>query len=179
MPDISNKKALIIIAHKNYQDHEFEPINNYLSTFGVEINIASTNIGPATGKFGGTVEVDTLLSDVHVKDYDAVIFIGGPGAVELKDKPQAIEIAKLAAQHCRVLAAICIAPTILARAGVLKNRKATVWSSPEVFEAINEIKALNAKYIDQPVVVDGNIITANGPQAAQEFAQKIAEKLAA
>ncbi|MEM2674590.1 MAG: DJ-1/PfpI family protein, partial [Candidatus Hadarchaeales archaeon] len=86
----------------------------------------------------------------------------------------ALSLAKEAAELGKKVCAICIAPVILANAGLLENRKATVWDGE--FRRMLEEKG--AKYVNKSVVVDGNIITANGPGAASEFGRTIAKELA-
>jgi len=71
-----------------------------------------------------------------------------------------------------VLAAICLAPAILAKAGILKGKKATVWEG-----ARNKVVAGGAAYREGPVVIDGKIITANGPSAAAQFGKSIKQLL--
>ena len=75
------------------------------------------------------------------------------------------------------MAAICIAPEILAKAGVLKEKKATVWSSSIDQGPVEFLENEGAEHVEEPVVVDGKIITGNGPEAATEFGQKIVEVL--
>jgi len=77
----------------------------------------------------------------------------------------------------RVLASICISPVILAKAGVLEGRKATVWSSVMDRSSVRILKDNGTIYQDEDVVVDGKIITGNGPAAAKEFGQAIVEAL--
>ena len=177
MPNLTNKKVLIILAYQDYQDREFEPVRDYLGMFGAQIKIASSSIGTATGKFGGQVEVDYILEDIHPSNYDAVIFIGGIGAVEFKNNPVAHSIARNAAKDCKILAAICIAPVILAKAGVLSGKKATIWSDKTNEYTAQQLLGKDVKYIKKDVVVDNNLVTANGPEAAHEFAETIAHML--
>jgi protease I len=66
---------------------------------------------------------------------------------------------------------------ILAKAGVLKEKRATVWSSPLDRGPVRILKENGAIYEDKDVVQDGKIITANGPGAAEEFGQKLVEIL--
>jgi protease I len=177
MPDLTGNKILIIIAYEGFQNLEFKPVYDYLSMFGANVKVGSTSIGTAQGSEGGSAEVDMLLTDIHPEDYNAIIYIGGPGAKSLTEDNDALKIAKLAATHCDVLAAICIAPTILARAGALFGRRATVWTSSENNSAANVLTNAQAKYSDKDVVVDGNIVTANGPESAQKFVETLAEML--
>ncbi|MEA3344083.1 MAG: DJ-1/PfpI family protein, partial [Patescibacteria group bacterium] len=73
----------------------------------------------------------------------------------------------------KLLGAICIAPAILARAGALKGKKATVWNSAMDKSAIKILESNGAIFQPEPVVVENKIITANGSHAAEEFAETI------
>ncbi len=73
------------------------------------------------------------------------------------------------------MGAICIAPTILAYAGVLEGKKATVWNQDGKQAEI--LTKNGAEFVDELVVVDGKIVTANGPPAAEAFGKKILEML--
>lgn len=170
-------KALLIIAYEDYHDEEYGKTRQELEKVGIEVEVASTNLGEAKGKLGGRVPVDLLLDQVEVLKYDAIIFIGGPGAVNYINDKKAHKIAKKAVESNKILAAICIAPAILTKAGVLLGKKATVWTSEEDKEAIKILENGGAKYTDEKVVIDGKIITASGPQAAEEFGRKIVENL--
>jgi protease I len=170
-------KALLIIAYDGYQDIEYGKTRQELEKVGIQVEVASTKLGEAKGKLGGRVFVDLLLEQVEVKKYDAIVFIGGPGAVSYQNDKLANKIIQETASAGRLLAAICIAPTVLAYAGVLKGKKATVWSSEDDKEPIKILENNGAEYLKKNVVVDGKIITANGPQAAEEFGMKIAENL--
>lgn len=170
-------RALLIIAPEDYQDIEYDKTRQELEKVGIQVEVASIKLGEAKGKLGGRVPVDLLLEQVEIKKYDAIVFIGGPGAVSYQNNNLAHKIIQEAMLANKILAAICIAPTILAYAGALKGKKATVWSSDEIKEPINILKNNNADYIAKNVVVDGKVITASGPQAAEEFGKKIAASL--
>ncbi len=124
---------------------------------------------------GGKIKVDVLLGKVNVKDYDAIVFIGGPGATGYIKNEDALKIAREAVVQNKLLGAICIAPAILARAGILSRRKATIWTSKEDKSPIEFLEKGKAEFIDQDVVVDGKIVTACGPYAAAKFGEIIAE----
>jgi protease I len=171
------KKIAIIIAFRDFRDEEYFIPKEVLEKAGAEIKTASTELGTAIGSQGGEAGVDIKLADLNVSDFDAVVFVGGGGAPKYLDNETSYKIAKDAVSQGKVLAAICIAPTILAKAGVLSGKKATVWSSPLDKSAIKILKENNVVYQDESVVVDGRIITANGPGAAEEFGQKIIEAL--
>ncbi|MDD2647049.1 MAG: DJ-1/PfpI family protein [Patescibacteria group bacterium] len=173
----ASKKALLVIAFDGFQDAEYSVTKNILTEAGIAVITTSTSLGTATGKFGAKVEIDNLISNANVNDYNAVVFIGGPGAESMINDSVVQQLAIKANQEQKTLAAICVAPAILAQAGILSGREATVWSSPQDQEFVNILKNKNAKYLEQGVVVDGRFITANGPDVAKQFGEKIAEIL--
>ena len=166
-------KAILIIAFKDYQDVEFGDTHKALLDGGVEVKVASTETGESQGALGGSQVVDMTLEDVNVSDYDLVAFIGGGGAIEYFDNKEAHRIAQDALREDKILSAICCAPMILYRAGVMKDKKFTVWPDADW---VKEMSTDN-EYIDQEVVEDGKMITAPGPQFAKDFGKKLVEKL--
>ena len=122
------------------------------------------------GLYSLIVKPDILINDIKVKDYDAIVFIGGMGSGEYFDNPVAHKIAKQALDQEKIIAAICMAPTILANAGLLEGKKATCAQSYNI-----EIKGAIATGKD--IERDGNIITATGPGAAKKFGEEIVSAL--
>jgi protease I len=174
---ITAKKIAMIIAQRDFQDEEYFTPKEALESAGAEVITFSESLGKALGKFGGEAKVDALLEDLGTADYDAIVFIGGPGAQNYINNSACHKIAKDAVKENKVLAAICIAPAILAESGVLEGKKATVWSSAMDKTAVKILKDKGAIYQPEDVVQDDKIITASGPSAASEFAQKIIEAL--
>ena len=169
---LQGKNILMIIAHQNFRDEEYKEPRQVFEAKGATITIASSSLETAKGALGAQVKPDLLLKDVAVGNYDAIVFVGGSGAQEYWNDPVAHAIAQEAVAQGKVLAAICIAPTTLAKAGVLNGKNATVFSS----EA-EALKAGGANYTGASVERDGLIITADGPQAATKFAEEIATAL--
>jgi len=167
------KTAVLIVARENFRDEELFETRRILDGAGVQTVIASSRTGLVRGMLGGGAEARILVNDIVVDDYDAIIFVGGPGASEYFNSPVALNIAREAANKQKVLAAICVAPTVLANAGVLKGVTATSFLS----ERVRLIRA-GARYTGAPVERDGLIITASGPMAAIQFGRAIAEALA-
>ncbi len=174
---LPSKKAVLVIAYQGFQDFEYSETRRVLEKAGIEILIASSAKGSAQGKLGQSITVDKTIDEVKVEDLDALVFIGGPGALAYVDDASAHQLARSAVAEGKVLAAICIAPEILAKAGVLKGKQATVWSSPVDQSPLKVLEDGGAEYLDQAVIVDEKIITGNGPSAASEFGQKIVEAL--
>jgi len=170
MPPRSGKRALLIIPRSKFRDEELFETRRELQRANVHTVIASSKLGLIKGISKGRAEAVLLLRDVVVDDFDAVIFIGGPGAREYFDNRIAFGIAREAADKGKILAAICIAPTILARAGILYGIKATGFSSEK-----KRLKKGGAVFTGAPVERDGRIITANGPKAATQFGRTVAQ----
>jgi len=172
-----NHRAVLVVAFQGFQDFEYQTTKEALENLNIKTITVSSKIGEAIGKFGQLVDIEKTISDIEVERFGAIVFIGGPGAADYIEDNSAHQLARQAIEKDKVLGAICLAPAILARAGVLQGKEATVWSSPSDRETIEILKRGQAKYIDQPVVVDGHIVTANGPIAAENFGQKIGELL--
>ena len=172
MQSVKGKKAVMIIAQNNFRDEELLKPKEVLEKSGVIVTVASSSLKESTGMLGAKVKPDILFTNINVADYDAVIFVGGSGASEYWDNPTAHKIANEANNAKKIVGAICIAPVTLAKAGLLKDKKATTFSS-----TINDIKSAGAKYTGAEVEIDGNIITASGPAAAQKFGETIVKAL--
>lgn len=179
MPEksLENKKVAMVIAFKDFRDEEYFVPKEILEEVEAEVKTASNKMGTAIGADGGEVEVDLLLSDLNPADFDAIVFIGGPGCLDNLDNEESYRVVKETVSRNKVLAAICISPVILAKAGVLEGKKATVWSSPMDKSPVKILEENGAIYQDELVVVDGKIITANGPAAAKKFGEAIVEVL--
>jgi len=166
------EKVLMVIPNNNFRDEEFDVTYKTLIREGYNVTVVSTMLNTAIGMLGMKVDPDVLLAAVKSKDYDAIVFIGGTGTQDLWNDLNAQQLAKDMNRDGKLVAAISIAPVILAKAGVLKGKKATV-SQP-----VSHILDFDgANYTCKSVEVDKNIITADGPSSAQEFADAIVTKL--
>jgi protease I len=157
---------LMIIASSNFRDEELLVPKQIFEQNGYQVKIACSTKSTVIGMLGERVNPDLLLGEIKVDDYAAVVFVGGGGAKEYYNSPAAHNVARQAFNKGILVCAICIAPNILAHAGILTNKKATCFNS-EI------LKAKGAVFTGSSVEQDGNIITAEGPQAAGEFARKI------
>lgn len=166
------RKVVMIIAEKDFRDEELLRPKEILEKNAISVKIASTTLNPVRGMLGAKVKPDMQVSDIKIEDFAAIIFVGGIGASQYWEDPLAHKLAQEANRQNKLVAAICIAPVTLAKAGLLKGRRATVWSS----EA-GQLKAEGASYTGGDVEKDGNIITAAGPFAAGEFGEELARAL--
>ena len=175
--EFPTNKVVMIIAFENFRDEEFFVTKEVLESHGNKVDVASDTLGTAKGSDGADIFVDAALDKIDLDDYDAIVFIGGPDTLKRLDNKDSYNIAQAAFRAGKIVAAICIAPIILAKAGVLKNKNATVWSSRLNRKPIKTLKEYGADYKDEPVMVDGNVITANSKKAASDFGQAIVDKL--
>lgn len=173
IPKEPAKKAVFIIAFRDFRDQEYFTPKWILEKGGIETKTASVKRGIAVGADGGDADVDLILNEVNINDFEAIIFVGGPGCLDDLDNETSYRLVKDAVSQNKILAAICIAPVILAKAGVLKEKNATVWTSALDRGTIKILEQSGAYFADEKVVRDGRIITANGPSAAEDFANKI------
>lgn len=173
---MSELKALFVIAPKNFRDEELFDTKSVLESKGIQTTIASTSKASARGMLGGTASPQLLISEVNSRDYAAIVFVGGTGVEEyaLYEKSDVLALAKKFASGGKIIAAICIAPRILARAGLLEGKKATGFQDAET---VRLLKEGGAQYTGKSVEQDGKIITATGPSAARVFGEKIVAAL--
>lgn len=170
---LNNKKIAMIIAFQDFRDEElFIPRSIFIGK-GAEVKLVSSKKGEAVGMFGGVVKVDLLLEELKVEEFDGIIFVGGAGAVKYIEDDKVHQISREAVAQDKVIGAICIGPAILARSGILKDKEATVWSSDLDKSAVKILKEEGVKYQEKSIVIDGKIVTANGPQVARQFAEEI------
>ncbi|MCX7641624.1 MAG: DJ-1/PfpI family protein [Elusimicrobiales bacterium] len=166
------KKAAFFIAFKGFRDEEYSEPKKILENNGIKVTTVSTSKGKAEGKFKMTADVDITIDEIKPDDYDILILVGGPGALEHLDTPKVRRMFSDFHISGKPIAAICISPVILAHAGILKNKRATVW-----VDGKDELIKNGAIYTGNSVEIDSKIITANGPQAAKDFGNKIVEIL--
>ena len=164
-------KVLSIVAPEKFQQVEYLESKKALEENGHEVVTASTH-QIAFDKLDQAYKVDILLDEVMEDDFDAVLFVGGPGSHAHFDDEDFHAVARAFLDAGKPTTAICAAPVILGRAGLLKGKKATCWSGQT-----QDLEQTNAKYTGEHVQKDGLIITADGPESAYEFGLAVAAAL--
>lgn len=175
-----HKIVLLIIASDGYQPIEYGHTRKALEDAGIQVVVTSDKAGIAHASHAipkqyATVKVDVVLADVDVKKYDGIFIIGGPGALDHLDNKVTYKIMQNAAKSGKLFGAICISPRILADAGVLRGKKATGWNDDNKLD--NVFKKAGVTYVKNPVVIDDNIVTADGPSSAALFGDSIVKLL--
>ena len=137
---------------------------------GADVLTVGVNSKKVTGSHNITVEADILIEDVNKNDLECLIVPGGPGYKNIEKSESAVCLIKFAKDNNILLCAICAAPSILGRLGLLKGLKATCFPGYE-----QELKG--ADVLDDKAVFDSQVITGKGAGAAAEFGFLIAEKI--
>lgn len=167
------KNILMVIAPLDFRDAEYFTPKRSFEDEGFVVRTTSIQSGIAKGADGGEAKIDLIVGEVNPEDFAAVVFIGGPGMALISDDESLQTLAIKFVKAGKLTAAICAAPAVLAHAGLLTDIKAT--SHPGVKQVLEDN---GARFINQSVVMSGNLITANGPDASNEFASQIIDKLA-
>ncbi len=163
-------KTLMLISN-GFEEMEAITVIDILRRCDIEVDVASiTGSREITGAHDIKMVTDTLIEDLNAEGYDGLLLPGGlPNAHNLRDDERVINLVKEYDKNGKVLAAICAAPCILERAGVLKNKNVTAYPN-----CIDE-SAVNYKKVK--AVRDGNVVTGCGVGGAIDFALLIAKSL--
>jgi len=159
---------LIFLPKKDFNEEEFAIIKRRLSKAGKQVFITSDDHSVCSGSKEMKVKSDTSFNNVNVNNFIAFILIGGVGSRNYWINEPLHKIVKNFFDSKKIVAAICSSPIILAKAGILQNKKATCYSE-------NKMELINSgiDYQDKNVVVDGNIVTANDSRSALQFAEAV------
>jgi len=172
---LEGKKILMVIAQQDFRDEELFKPKAVFEGAGASVFVAAPRNETATGMLGGEVQPDFAISDVNASEFDAVVVVGGSGSPKyLWDDTQLRNLVRDAYEDGKVVAAICLSPVVLARAGILKGKPATVFPSSD---AVAELKKGGAIYKDESVVIAGRIVTGRDPASVEAFANAIVSLL--
>ena len=163
----------VVVMFADYQDEEFAGVENAMAQSGYGMQVVSTSTGEAAGMNGRKLTINQTISEVD--DYGlGVVVIGGTGSYVLWDDQDLITLIRRADADGSLVGAICAAPGALANAGALTDAQAC-WSNSKDLDAI--MAGAGCEDTGQPVTRYENVITANGPAAAQAFGEAAAEYL--
>ncbi len=171
------KKIALLVASKGYQQDEYNETYKVLIKAGVAVVTVSDKLGDAVAHDGSTTRVDMTVEQVQPTQFDGLFLVGGRGAMRGKclDTPAVYKVLNEFFALGKPYGAICVSPRILAQAEVLRGKKATGWDDDGLVDQI--FKDHDVTFVHDAVVVDGNVVTANGPQAAHAFGQAIVSVL--
>ena len=164
-------KAAILLA-PGYEELEAVTVVDVLRRAGISCLIVGLTKEPVPSAREVKIVPDLSIDELKAEELDLVILPGGIPAVEkLKQDQRVKSLLEKMKEKGKICAAICAAPGALSSFGLLQGRKATIY--PTLKE---ELKG--AQIEEAPVVVDGNIVTSQGPGTALPFAFKLVEILA-
>ena len=163
------KKVGILLA-EGFEEIEALTVSDVMRRANITCDLVSINKDKQVkSSHGIIVEADKLFEDNM--EYDLVVIPGGmPGATNLRDDDRVINLIKEQDKEDKLIGAICAGPIVLGRADIIEGRKITSYPG---FEA----ELPNCEYLEEAVVVDGNLVTSRGPATAMAFSYKLLEKL--
>lgn len=169
----TKKRTALVAVADGSEEIETVTIVDVLVRAGVDVTLASvtSNLNVQCSR-GVKLVSDRLIAECMNQSWDAVICPGGmPGANHLRDSADLIRLLRNQQEHDRIVAAICAAPAVvLATHYFLNGKQATGYPAEKFVSMI-------ADYMPDRVVVDGKLITSQGPGTAMAFSLKIAEAL--
>lgn len=173
MGKITDKKIVFILAPNDFRDEEYFQPKVIIQSQGGEVFTAVIgNPEEVTGTQGGKARPDIDFDKLVAEDFDAVVFVGGVGAKVYLDNKYIHKLINSFVDESKVVAAICIAPSILANAGILNNVEVTSSEDQE-----ENIRSNGGIWTGKGVQISNNIVTANGPDSALNFGIAIADAL--
>ena len=166
-------RVLVPLA-QGCEELEAVTVIDLLRRAGIEVITAGLDAQPVRAARGTVLVPDTTLDAAVESDFDMIVLPGGlPGSDYLRDDERIIGLVRHMAAADRYTAAICAAPRVLAKAGLLDNRRATSYPG-----AIDPGQIPGIDYVEDAVVTDGKVVTSRGPGTAMDFALQLIELLA-
>jgi protease I len=164
----STSKIAVIVAEGFHDTEAYLPMG-YLINQGYQVTIIGPEIGAVKAyNTDFTIQIEKSIDEISPDDFDAIIFPGGKGPAVLRENNNVIEFVEEFAKTGKVIAAICHGPQVLITADVINGYKIG-----GLIKMKEEIESAGAQYVDDPVVVDRNIVTAKIPKDLFEFSKAI------
>jgi protease I len=168
-------KVLIAIPPEKFRDEELLLPVKVFQEAGIKYDLASSLTGVVMGSLGNKAKVNRTFEDILLKgidEYYALMIVGGQGTqIHLWNNVDLHELARIFKTKGKVIAAIDNAPVVIAKAGILRKKEATVVAG----QTIREMMKDDAIIVNKPVFFRDRILTANGFEVATEFAKLIVE----
>lgn len=166
-------KRVAILAENMYQEMELWVPYYRLKEEGAEVQVVgAAGAKSYTSKHGYPVNVDVQAEQVNAVEYDAVVIPGGFAPDLMRRSPAMVKLVREAFEQGKVVAAICHAGWMPVSAGILRGKRATSF-----FSIKDDLVNAGATWVDQEVVVDGNLITSRKPDDLPAFCREIVKAL--
>jgi protease I len=167
-------KKVAILAEELYEDSELWYPYYRLLEAGAQVKIVGSGRAETfKSKHGFPVTPDISIDAASAGEFDAVVIPGGYSPDHMRRKPAMVEFVRAMDKAGKPVAAICHAGWMLVSAGIVKGRRATSF-----FSIKDDLVAAGARFVDEAVVVDGNLITSRSPKDLPQFLPAIIDALA-
>ena len=177
------KRVLILLA-SGFEVMEagcFTEVFGWASLYN-PISFEQLSVGlrsPVKTTFGFDVRPEKLLSHINLEDFDALVIPGGFGDAGFYEEALSepfLEVVRNFDRRAAPIAAVCVSALCLAAAGVLKGRKATIYHQAGGTRKA-QLESYDVRFVDEPIVIDGHIMTSTGPGTGIELALTLLETL--
>jgi protease I len=168
MSIVNRNSFLIFLPKKDFNEEEYTVVKRLLLKAGKHVFITSDDHYVCSGSNGMKVKSDTSFYNINIKNFVTLILIGGQGSKYYWNNDKLHKILIEFNNSKMIIGAICSSPVILAKAGVLQNKSATCFSEDK-----KELINLGIDYQDKAIVIEENIVTANGAQSAVQFTEAL------
>lgn len=165
---MNNNSILYFLPARYFNEEEFFITKDLLEKNNYKSFVTSDTWNMCEGSNGKKFKADLRLENLNANNFEGFVLVGGNGAKDYINNSKLHKILNDFNNCDKIIAAICIAPLILAGAELLNGKSATCF--PDVKQ---DFIKHGINYTDLPVVISKNIITANGPKASFEFAESI------
>jgi protease I len=169
MADVLKGKKVAILAADMFERVELEEPRKALEDAGADVEVVSIHDGELKGfdhfDPANTVQVDRTVEEVSPGDYDALLIPGGVGNPDqLRGDENAVSFVREFHEAGKPIAVICHGPWVLVESGVVRGKRVTSWPTLET-----DIRNAGGEWVDQEVVVDGNLVTSRKPDDIPAF----------
>lgn len=170
---VMSKRKIALFVEELYNEFEFWYPYFRMIEAGFEVVVVGSGTAKTfKGKFGIPADADVAPDTVNTREFAAVIIPGGFAPDRMRISPHMLRIVREMFDSGKLVAAICHAGWVLVSAGVLKGKKAT-----GCIMIKDDLVNAGADYLDQEVVVDGNLVTSRIPADLPAFCREILKKL--
>jgi protease I len=168
------KRVAMVIAN-NFEDVEAIDPKEYLEKHGATVTLIGVDANEVTGKKGATLTPDTTFADLGgdgTSQFDMLVIPGGGAPENLRINDEAVAFTRAFVESGKPVASICHGPQLLISANVLDGRTTT-----SVNKIRDDVRNAGAIYVDEEVVVDGNLISSRTPRDLPAFNKAIGSAL--
>ena len=178
MADTMKGKKVAILAADMFERVELEEPRKALEDAGAEVEIVSIEGGEIQGfdhfEPANKVKVDRTVEEASPDDYDALMIPGGVGNPDLlRGDENAVAFVRGFHEAGKPIAVICHGPWMLVESGIVRGKRVTSWPTLQT-----DIRNAGGEWVDEEVVVDGNIVTSRKPGDIPAFNEKMLELFA-